>query len=276
MTRHIMFIHGAWLASSCWERFGIYFSRKGYEVSAPEWPRKSRDVAVQRCRPDDLAGLGIREVVDHYAALIRQLDEPPILIGHSHGGLFVQLLLDRGLGSAGVALAPSPPQGVLRVSVSSWRSGSPALAHPSTRRGVVRLSFKQFRYAFANTMSIDEAGEAYNRYVVPDSGMPVWEAALQNIHGQAATTVNFAGLHRAPLLLTAGGRDHAIPASVVVRNHHKYRRAANPPSIFFFPEASHLLIIDECWQSVAAQVHRWLVRQNSSLQPARHTRGLAA
>ena len=105
----LFLIHGAWLSTRSWENFAGYFANRGFAVSAPEWPRKHGDVDELRTEAEELKGLGIAEIVDHYEALIRELAEPPVLIGHSFGGLIVELLLDRGLGRAGVAMSPAPP-----------------------------------------------------------------------------------------------------------------------------------------------------------------------
>ena len=127
----LMLIHGAWLSSRSWENFADYFEKRGFAVSAPEWPRKEGDVEELRAETDELEGLGIEEIVDHYEEQIRALDEPPVLVGHSFGGLIVELLLDRGLGRAGVALSPAPPKGILVLPFSSLKAAAPALAHPS-------------------------------------------------------------------------------------------------------------------------------------------------
>ena len=106
----LMLIHGAWLSSRSWETFADYFGKRGFAVSAPEWPRKHGDVEELRQDAEELKGLGIEEIVDHYDALIRALDQPPVLIGHSFGGLIVELLLDRGLGRAGSRSARHRPR----------------------------------------------------------------------------------------------------------------------------------------------------------------------
>ena len=118
----LMLIHGAWLSARSWETFAEYFDRRGFAVSAPEWPRKHGDVEELREEADDLAGLGLAEIVDHYERLVRELDQPPVLIGHSFGGLIVELLLDRGLGRAGAALSPAPPKGILVLPFSSLKT----------------------------------------------------------------------------------------------------------------------------------------------------------
>lgn len=125
MSDTIIFIHGAWLASNSWDRFAAFFSERGYATLAPEWPRKSGDVAALRESAADAAGLGVAEIVDHYAAIIEELDDQPIVIGHSFGGLITQILLGRGTGRAAVAMDPAAPKGVKRV------PSSPALARAS-------------------------------------------------------------------------------------------------------------------------------------------------
>src|SRR5439155_27045432 len=89
----LMLIHGAWLSSRSWESFADYFDKRGFAVSAPEWPRKHGDVEQLREGAEELAGLGLIEIVDHYEGLIRALDQTPVLIGHSFVGPIVERLL---------------------------------------------------------------------------------------------------------------------------------------------------------------------------------------
>jgi pimeloyl-ACP methyl ester carboxylesterase len=102
----LLLIHGAWLSARSWDNYVDYFGKRGFVVSVPEWPRKHGDVEEMRETAEESAGLGVQEIVDHYADLISALEQPPVLIGHSYGGLFVELLLDRGLGRGGVAMSP--------------------------------------------------------------------------------------------------------------------------------------------------------------------------
>jgi pimeloyl-ACP methyl ester carboxylesterase len=159
----LMLIHGAWLSVRSWENFADYFEKRGFAVSAPEWPRKHGDVEELRADGDELAGLGLDEIVDYYETLIPGLGQPPVLIGHSFGGLIVELLLDRGLGRAGVALSPAPPKGILVLPFSSLKAAAPALAHPSKWHGVVTLTPEEFRYGFVNTFTPENAAAVYER-----------------------------------------------------------------------------------------------------------------
>jgi pimeloyl-ACP methyl ester carboxylesterase len=152
-----MLIHGAWLSSNSWDNFADYFRKRSLGVTAPEWPRKHGDVTEMRADSEEIEGLGLTEIVDHYDQKIRALDEPPVLIGHSYGGLIVELLLDRGLGRAGVAMSPAPPKGILVLPFSTLKAASPALAHPSKWHGVVPLTLEEFTYGFVNTFTPEDA-----------------------------------------------------------------------------------------------------------------------
>src|SRR5262249_11826395 len=163
-------------SAGSWESYLDYFDARGFAVSAPEWPRKHGDVEEMRKTAEESKGLGVTEIVDHYEGIVRGLGEPPVLIGHSYGGLFVELLLDRGLGRAGVAMSPAPPKGILRLPFSTLKAASPALAHPSKRHGVVTLTEEEFTYGFVNTFTPEKAKQAYERYAVPETGQIFYEA----------------------------------------------------------------------------------------------------
>ena len=195
----VMLIHGAWLSARSWETFVDFFEPRGYAVSAPEWPRKEGDVEELRESAEELKGLGLNEIVDHYEEQIEALDEPPILIGHSFGGLIVELLLDRGLGRAGIAMSPAPPKGILVLPFSSLKAASPALAHPSRWHGIVPLTLEEFTFGFVNTFTPEAAAEAYERYAVPETGQIFYEAGFANFHLHPPTEVHFKSSDRAPL-----------------------------------------------------------------------------
>jgi non-heme chloroperoxidase len=260
MPDTIVFIHGAWLASNSWDRFAAFFAESGYATLAPEWPRKSGDVADLREAAAGVAGLGVEEIVDHYAAIIGALAEPPIVIGHSFGGLIAQILLGRGLGRATVAMDPAAPKGVKRVPLSSLRAAAPAIAHPSKRHGVVELEFEQFNYAFTNTWDPADAREAFERYAVPETGRIFFEDGLANFTLHGPTEVDFDREDRGPLLITVGEHDHTVPPAVAKSNFEKYRHSAATTEFVEFPGRSHLLMAGEGWEEVAQYIADWLDR----------------
>ena len=254
----LMLIHGAWLSARSWENFADYFAKRGFAVSAPEWPRKEGDVEELRAEADELKGLGITEIVDHYEEQIRALDEPPVLIGHSFGGLIVELLLDRGLGRAGVALSPAPPKGILVLPFSSLKAAAPALAHPSKWHGVVTLTLEEFTYGFVNTFSPEDAAAAYERYAVPETGQIFYEAGFANFHLNPPTEVHFKNAERAPLLIVGAGKDQTVPASLARKQYEKYERSPAQTEYLEFEGRPHLLMAAEGWEEVAAAIDSWL------------------
>jgi alpha-beta hydrolase superfamily lysophospholipase len=254
----LMLIHGAWLSARSWERFAEYFEGRGFAVSTPEWPRKHGDVEQLRDEAGELAGLGLTEIVDHYDALIRALDEPPVLVGHSFGGLIVELLLDRGLGRAGVALSPAPPKGILVLPFSSLKAASPALAHPSTRHGIVALTADEFTYGFVNTFGEEDAAAAYERYAVPETGRIFYEAGFANFALHPSTEVHFKNDERAPLLIVGADKDHTVPASVARAQAKKYERSSAQTDYLEFEGRPHLFVVGEGWEEVAGAIDSWL------------------
>ena len=254
----LMFVHGAWLASGSWDMFAEYFREKGFEVSAPEWPRKEGDVAELREATDDIKGLGITEIVDHYATEIEALDEPPVLIGHSFGGLVVELLLDRGLGRAGVAMSPAPPKGILVLPFSSLKAASPALAHPSKRHGVVPLTLEEFTFGFVNTFSPEDATAAYEKYAVPETGQIFYEAGFANFHLHPPTEVHFKSDDRAPLLIVGADKDHTVPASLAHKQYKKYEKSNAQTDYLEFAGRPHLMMVADGWEEIAAGIESWL------------------
>jgi pimeloyl-ACP methyl ester carboxylesterase len=254
----LLLIHGAWLSARSWETYADYFGERGFAVSAPEWPRKQGDVEEIRETTDEVKGLGVKEIVDHYEALIRELDQPPVLIGHSYGGLFVELLLDRGLGRAGVAMSPAPPKGILALPFSTLRAASPALAHPSKWHGVVTLTLEEFTYAFVNTFSPEDAKAAYERYAVPETGQIFYEAGFANFHLHPPTEVHFANEHRTPLLIVGAEKDHTVPASLSKAQFKKYEHSPAKTDYLEFEGRPHLHMVAPDWQEVAAAIDSWL------------------
>ena len=253
-----MLIHGAWLSASSLENFADYFEQRGFAVSAPEWPRKHGDVEELRAGGDELAGLGLDEIVDHYETLIRALDEPPLLIGHSFGGLIVELLLDRGLGRAGVAISPAPPKGILVLPFSSLKAAAPALAHPSKWHGVVTLTPEEFAYGFVNTFTPENAAAAYERYAVPETGQVFYEAGFANFRMNPPSEVDFKNNERAPLLIVGATEDHTVPASLAEKQYKKYERSSAQTDYVEFEGRPHLLMAAEGWDEVAASIDTWL------------------
>ncbi|GAA2861749.1 alpha/beta hydrolase [Nonomuraea rubra] len=256
----IVLIHGLWLTPRAWEHWIERYAGRGHQVSAPAWPGMEIEVEALRKNPDVMNGLGITEVVDFYEKIVREQARPPIIVGHSLGGLITQVLLGRGLGAAGVAIHPTPIKGVLRLPLSSLRSAFPVLSNPGNRSRTVALSARQFRYAFTNTLTPQESEAIYQRYHVPAPGRPLFQAAAANLQRHSATSVDVHNDTRAPLLLIAGGADHTVPATLVRQTYQRYRKSRAVTDYHEFARMPHFALGAPQWERVADHALHWAVR----------------
>ncbi|HEY2026368.1 MAG TPA: alpha/beta hydrolase [Gemmatimonadaceae bacterium] len=256
----IVLIHGLWMTALSWEHWVERYESRGYRVIARSWPGMEGNIDELRRDPSSVAGLGITEIVDHYEKIIRDLDSPPIVIGHSFGGLVTQILLDRGLGAAGVAIASAPVKGILFLPFSTLKVSFPALRNPANDRRAVPLTPDQFHYAFTNTLSEEESLSVYERYAVPGPDHVLFQAGLANFNPHAASTVNFHNDNRAPLLLVAGGQDHISPPSVVRANFNLYRKSSAVTDYKEYPERTHYTLGEAGWEQVADFSLDWAAR----------------
>ncbi len=257
--RTILLIHGLWMTPLSWEYFEKRFQDLGFQVMKPGWPGHEGDILEIREKAEStLVGLGLEDVVKYYKDILNNLNEPPILIGHSFGGLIVQILMDHGFGAAGVTLDSAAPKGIHKLALAQLRSLFPVLSDPRNRYKVVELTFKQFHYAFANTMSEADAKKAYERYTIPDTGKPLFQSAFSDLISHATTGINYKNNTRSPLLLLAGSGDHTVPATVSKANYEKYNQSKSKTDFHVFTGRSHLIMVEEGWQEVVDYINTWL------------------
>ena len=250
-TRTIVLIHGAWLNSRSWEKVKARYEAKGHTVIAPDWPFDDRSPEDLRASPSTgLARLGQREIVDHYERIIKALPEAPILIGHSLGGVFVQHLLDRGLGVAGVAIAPAPTPGV-PIHPHALVSALPVFLDPFSRSKVKVMSRRFFRNRFAQTAVTADADALYDRYIVPTPGRTYWDGIIKPMN------IDWTNRARQPLLLIGGGKDLIADASMTRAIHRKQSRAPSRTDYLEYPSRSHWTLLDEGWEEVADAALAW-------------------
>lgn len=260
MTRRIVFIHGAWVTARCWDPMVDFFQGRGFACLAPAWPGKDRSVEAIRADPSPLLGLGVGEIAAHYEQVVRGLDEPPILVGHSFGGLIVQLLLDRGLGSMGVALDPAPPSGVWAFEPTAFRSLASVILTWRGWRKIVRWTPAQFAYAFVNGLPPDVQRAAYDTHVTPETGRIFFQGALAALTRGSPCRVDFGNATRPPLLLIAGLADHIVPPVIVQRTYRRYTAAApaTVTALREFPGRTHWLLAQDGWQEIAESIAAWI------------------
>ena len=255
---NIVFVHGAWVTPLCWEKFVEFYEARGVTCLAPAWPYKDRTIDQLRTSPDPAFGkLTIEQIISHYAGIIGKMSTPPVLIGHSFGGLFVQMLIDRGLGAAGIAIDSAPPKGVLPfLYPTEVRANFRILVTPGLWNRVIRMSLAGFQYTFTNNMPEAEQRAAYDRYVVPESGRIFWQTATALFNN--ATKVNFRNTTRPPLLMIAGSADHVCPAAQNRVNFNRYKASPARTDYKEFPNRAHWIIAQSGWEEVATYIADWV------------------
>jgi len=259
----ILLIHGLWVTPSSWEKFQRHYESLGHKVVASPWPGINRDAPAMQRDPSGLNGIGIEEVIAHYTKIIRSLPEPPIIMGHSYGGLITQLLIDKGFGAAGVAIDSVPPKGILILPLSTYLALTPAFLQPSTFKKTFIFTFKKWWQVFANTLSESEACVEFEREVIPASGRSIFQAALSNVTPDSLASINFKNSSRAPLLFIGGERDVIMPAALNRKNFKKYSTSSAVTEYKEFLGRSHYIIAEKGWEEVAQYALDWALAKSA-------------
>jgi non-heme chloroperoxidase len=247
----VVFVHGLWLLAGSWERWATRFEEAGYTALTPGWPDDPETVAEANARPEAFAGKTVGQVADHLEAVIDRLTRKPAIVGHSFGGLLAQILAGRGRSAATVAIDPAPFRGVLPLPFSALKSASPVLLNPANRHRAVSLTYRQFRFAFANAVSEPEARELYATYAVPAPGAPLFQAAMANLNPGTEAKVDVMNPDRGPLLVISGERDHTVPPSIARAAFKRQGRNPGVTELAEMPGRGHALTIDSGWRGVA-------------------------
>ena len=247
----VVFVHGLWLLPSSWDRWAALFEDAGYTALTPGWPDDPATVSEANAHPEVLAGKTVGQVADYIEQIIRGLKKKPAIIGHSFGGLLAQILAGRGCSAATVAVDPAPFRGVLPLPISALRSAFPILGNPANRHRAVPLTYEQFRYAFANAVSEEEAKELYETYAVPAPGAPLFQAAVANLNPWTEVKVDTENPDRGPLLVISGEKDHTVPWAIANASFHQQQKNPGITEIVEIPNRGHALTIDSGWKEVA-------------------------
>ena len=248
----ILFCTGAYVHHSCWDEWITYFNERGYQAIAPPWPGKNADPGALRARQPDarLASVSMAQLVKHYEDIARSLPEKPVVIGHSFGGLIAQILMNKGLVSACVAIHAAPPQGVLPLEMDFYRSNTRAFGYFTSLRKTYLISFKTWQFAFANGLSPATQRSSYMDLAIPES-----KRILRGGLSKDAK-IDFEKPH-SPLLILAGSQDQCIPAHLC---HRVYRRYTDRSSVISYVEKqrSHLVLGLPTWEEDAGFIYQWL------------------
>jgi pimeloyl-ACP methyl ester carboxylesterase len=247
----VVFIHGLWLLPSSWDRWAAVFEEAGYAPLTPGWPDDPETVEEANAHPEVFANKTVGQVADHYAAVIGKLAKKPAVIGHSFGGLLTQIIAGEGLSAASVAIDAAPFRGVLPLPISALKSSRPVLGNPANRHRAIPLTYDQFRFAFANAVSEDEAKQLYERFAVPASGAPIFQAAVANLNPWTEAKVDSENPDRGPMLIISGEKDHTVPRAISEAAYKRQQRNDGVTEFVEIPNRGHALTIDNGWRTVA-------------------------
>lgn len=251
----IVLVHGLWMTPRSWENWVEYYKMRGYNVLAPAWPGLEVEVEELRRDPTPIERLDTNMVAHHLETLIRKLEKPPIIIGHSFGGALTQVLLDRGLGAAGVAVNSVHVKGVVRLPLTTIKATWPVLHNPANRHKAVAFTRKQFHYAFTNTLSNAESDRIYERYAIACPGRMAFEGATALFNPHAPTKVDFEKEDRAPLLFIAGSEDNIMPAKLNRWTFEHYKTGVR--AYHEFEGRDHFTCGAPGWEAVADYALDW-------------------
>ncbi|MGC4943500.1 alpha/beta hydrolase [Kribbella sp. DT2] len=256
----IVLVHGFWVTPRSWEHWISHYEGLGYTVIAPAYPGYEVEVEALNADSTPIRDITVPEIIAHYEKVIGALDTPPILIGHSAGGAFVQILLDHGYGAAGVAINSAPTEGVRVIPPNQVKATFPVLNNPANRKKAIGYTHEQWHYAFTNTFSEEESRRLYERYHVPASGRILWDSVLANFKpGKQATWVDYANDRRAPLLLMSGGADNLMPPAIQRSNFKHYKSGKTVTELKVYPGRAHLMPAETGWETIADDALAWAV-----------------
>jgi pimeloyl-ACP methyl ester carboxylesterase len=263
----ILLVHGFWVTPRSWEDWIAHYEAKGYRVIAPPYPGFEVEVEALNADPSPIEALTVPAIVEQFESVLRDLDAPPIIMGHSAGGAFTQILLDHGFGAAGVAINSAPTEGVRVAPLAQVKASLPVLKNPANRHRAVGFTFEQWNYAFTNGFPEERSRELYARYHVPASGSIFWGSVTANLFpGHQDTWVDYHNDARAPLLFISGSEDHLMPPKIQQSNLKHYK-SDTVTEITEFP-GPHLLPSAENWQEVADHALEWAVSHAAMPEPA--------
>ncbi|HEY4133328.1 MAG TPA: alpha/beta hydrolase [Gemmatimonadaceae bacterium] len=247
----VVFVHGLWLLPSSWDRWSAMFEENGFTALTPGWPDDPETVDEANAHPQAFAHKTVGQVAEHFATIVGGLNTKPAIVGHSFGGLLAQILAGRGLSAASVAIDPAPFRGVLPLPISALKSAWPVLSNPANRNRAVPLTYDQFRFAFANAVTEDEAKELYERFAVPAAGAPLFQAATANLNPWTEVKVDSDNPDRGPLLIISGEKDHTVPTVVSNAAFKQQKDNVGVTEFVEIPGRGHALTIDSGWKTVA-------------------------
>jgi pimeloyl-ACP methyl ester carboxylesterase len=250
MSEIIVMVHGMWVGSWCWDKYRTYFENQGYRCITPT-------LRFHDMIPTDLPDLRLGKLsnLDYAQDLeneIIRLEQKPVIMGHSLGGLLTQILVSRGLAKAAVLLVPVPPRGISNLAPSVIKMSFCRETLSAASNKPFKLPFSKISYGVLNLLPIKEQKEQYSRYVFESGKVSMEMNAVFDV-GKASkvdkTMVNV------PLSIIGAKKDRATPVSIVRKIAKRYAGVCTYKE---FDGHAHWIIGEPGWQDVADYIDGWL------------------
>lgn len=258
---NVVFIHGLWVSTTAWQPWIEYFAAHGHQAIAPAWPGEHASIQATRENTSDQAGFGIDELTEHFAKVLEQFDTPPVVIGHSFGGLIAQKLLGQNKAAAAIAIDPAPIKGVKPLPFAQLRAVFHVLRNPLNRGSATTLTEAQWRYGFGNALTQEESDALWTQWSIPSPVKPLFEAASANFFPNSPAKIDIANSSRGPLLITGGSADHTVPLVTAKAAYGLYKSSDAITDFHEFTGRGHSLTIDHGWRDVADTTLSWMAHR---------------
>lgn len=262
MKSSIIFIHGMFQNPKSWDNWMNFFKARDFKCTAPAWPfHEGLPTDLRSFPPEQLGTLQLHQVVNLMEDLATSEDEKPIVIGHSVGGLVVQLLVSRGFAKMGVAIDSVGPNSMFAFDWGFIKN-SALIANPFMGDDLFIMDPESFHASFANTVSAEESDDLWSKYAVNDSRNVLRDCMSEAAHIDVEQS-------HAPLLFISGSDDQIIPPSLNQKNVKAYTDEDSITEFKEFPARGHAICIQPGWEEVAEYVAAWLSKNEKfANQPA--------
>lgn len=244
-ARPLLFVHGAYAGAWCWdEHFLQWFADHGWHAYALSLSGHGASRGHTH-----LDSLSIDDYVADVAEAVGYLPEPPILIGHSMGGMVVQKYLERASAPATVLMASVPPQGLMSAAFGLMFKKPHLLADLNRIMGGGEAQLESLRDALFHQPLDERMLERYYRLSQPESHRAIWDMTLFNLPRTDK-------MHKAPMLVLGAEYDMLIPPDQVHSTAQTYGLKAE-----IFADMGHGMMLERGWDQVAARIDQWLTEQ---------------
>lgn len=250
--KHGVLVHGAWSRGQQWDPARAAFEDRGFTVHTPTL--RHHELPLEQGAPK-IARLSIRDYVDDLVALVASLDSPPLLVGHSLGGLLVQLVAARTAHAGLIAACPSSV-GPLGLNPTSLGISLPhALKTRPWAKPVYPPTWQRFWRGVAGTQTEEAAREAFDDLVCESGRVLFFELAMPWLDRDNAAKVD-CGAIAGPVLVIGGGRDRIVPPRLARRAAARFANA----SYAEIPGSDHMVFYGAALPVTMGLIDDWLAR----------------